>query len=281
MKTPYFNQSENPWTFTLWRSGKESAWQCWRCRRCGVDPWVRKIPWRRKWQLTLVFFPRKFHRQRRLVGYSPRGHKELDTVPEHVCRHTILCVLFLEKKSRSFGFLEKMIRSYRVWSLENEGQLRNVLIWEVAPLICASEFHFSRWYGQVTTLTIKADLSSSLAYLLLFSSTWSIQCILNFEKTILKHLFILFLGCVESSLLHWNFLWCSKLGLLSRCGARASHCSGLSRCGAWTLGRACGLSSCGTGHVESSWTRDGTHVLCVGRRIFNHWTTREAPVRYF
>jgi len=30
-----------------WPSGKESACQC---RRCGFNPWVGKIPWRRKWQ---------------------------------------------------------------------------------------------------------------------------------------------------------------------------------------------------------------------------------------
>ena len=34
-------------------SGKESACQ-WRCRRRGLDPWVGKIPWRRKWQPTAV-----------------------------------------------------------------------------------------------------------------------------------------------------------------------------------------------------------------------------------
>ena len=32
--------------------------------------------WRRKWQLTPVFFPGKFHGQRSPAGYSPRGHKE-------------------------------------------------------------------------------------------------------------------------------------------------------------------------------------------------------------
>ena len=36
-------------------SGKESTCQCRRCKRCGLDPWVGKIPWRRKWQLTPVF----------------------------------------------------------------------------------------------------------------------------------------------------------------------------------------------------------------------------------
>ena len=39
-------------------SGKESACQC---RRPRLDPWVGKIPWRRKWQPTLVFLPGKSH----------------------------------------------------------------------------------------------------------------------------------------------------------------------------------------------------------------------------
>ena len=35
--------------------GKESAYQCRTWRRCRFDPWVRNIPWRRKWQPTPVF----------------------------------------------------------------------------------------------------------------------------------------------------------------------------------------------------------------------------------
>ena len=36
-----------------------------------VHPWVRKIPWKRKWQPTQVFLPGKSHGQRSLMGYSP------------------------------------------------------------------------------------------------------------------------------------------------------------------------------------------------------------------
>ena len=43
------------------------------------EPWVEKIPWRRKWQPTLVFLPRKSHGQRSLVGYNLWGSKEWDT----------------------------------------------------------------------------------------------------------------------------------------------------------------------------------------------------------
>ena len=39
------------------------------------NPWVGKIPLRRKWQPTPAFFPGKSHGQRSLAGYSPRGCK--------------------------------------------------------------------------------------------------------------------------------------------------------------------------------------------------------------
>ena len=45
--------------------------------RHGFNPWVRKIPWRRKWQPTPVWSPGKCHRQRSLVSYSL--WKESDT----------------------------------------------------------------------------------------------------------------------------------------------------------------------------------------------------------
>ena len=49
-----------------------------QCRRPEFDPWAGKIPWRRKWQPTLVLLLGKFHGQRSLVGYSPWGPRELD-----------------------------------------------------------------------------------------------------------------------------------------------------------------------------------------------------------
>ena len=38
-------------------------------------PWVKKIPWSRKWQPTLVFLLGKSHGQRSLMGPSSRGCK--------------------------------------------------------------------------------------------------------------------------------------------------------------------------------------------------------------
>ena len=52
-------------------SGKEPTCQCRRCKRCGFDPWIGKMPWGRAWQPTPVFLPGKSLGQRSLVGYSP------------------------------------------------------------------------------------------------------------------------------------------------------------------------------------------------------------------
>ena len=49
---------------------------CLQCRRPGFDPWVGKIPWRRKWQPILVFLSGEFHGQRSLACYSLCGRKE-------------------------------------------------------------------------------------------------------------------------------------------------------------------------------------------------------------
>ena len=46
-------------------NGQESAWQCWRHKRPVLDPWVEKIPWRRKWQPTPIFLPEKLYGQSR------------------------------------------------------------------------------------------------------------------------------------------------------------------------------------------------------------------------
>ena len=52
---------------------------CLQCRRSGFDPWVGKIPWRRKWQPIPVPLPGKSHGQKSLVGCSPWGRKESGT----------------------------------------------------------------------------------------------------------------------------------------------------------------------------------------------------------
>ena len=56
------------WGLPRWCSSKESACQCRRRKRSVFKPWVRKMPWRRKWQPTPVFLPGESQGQRSLVG---------------------------------------------------------------------------------------------------------------------------------------------------------------------------------------------------------------------
>ena len=71
----------------------------------------------------------------------------------------------------------------------------------------------------------------------------------------------------------WVFV--TAHGLLSSCGVRASHCSRSSCCRAQAQSSV--VVSMGLGapwHVESSWTRNRTHVPAMGRQILKHWTPR-------
>ena len=58
-------------------SGKEPTCQCRRCKKCGLNPGIRKIPWSRNWHPAPVFLPGKFN------GLRSWGHKESVTT-EHV-----------------------------------------------------------------------------------------------------------------------------------------------------------------------------------------------------
>ena len=55
-------------------------------RRCRLDPWVGKSPWRGAWQLTLVLLPGASHGQRTLAGYVhwvAKGWTQLKELSRH------------------------------------------------------------------------------------------------------------------------------------------------------------------------------------------------------
>ena len=87
-----------------WLSGKACACQC---RRHRFHPWVRKILWRRKWQPTPVFLPGESHGQKSMVGYSPRGHKEL--------MYAYMCVLDETWSWKGIGNVWKNMYVLFIW----------------------------------------------------------------------------------------------------------------------------------------------------------------------
>ena len=93
------HSSPHPLGFAGGTSDKEPARQCRRHKKCGLDPWVGKIPWRRKWQPILVFLPGESYGQRSLVGCSPGVTKSGTTECAHIYTylHYLLIHFSMEK----------------------------------------------------------------------------------------------------------------------------------------------------------------------------------------
>ena len=74
-------------------SGKKHTCQCGRHRRLRLDPWVWKIPWRRKGQPTPAFLPGGSQGQRSLAGCSPWasrvGHNLSDLAQTAACQASL------------------------------------------------------------------------------------------------------------------------------------------------------------------------------------------------
>ena len=98
-----------------WLSRWRICLQWRRHRRCRFNPWVKKIPWRRKWQPCPVFLPKKSPGQRSLGGLeSKRSQKVKKT--EQLSTHFLpnlhsSCLYFLyvlKSEASSFAVLSKI-----------------------------------------------------------------------------------------------------------------------------------------------------------------------------
>ena len=121
--------------------------------------------------------------------------------------------------------------------------------------------------------------------------TWR-AVLLLLVNTFSQHFCLFLIVAVKG--LGWcaGFLWLWQVGATFCCGVQASHCGGFS-CGAQAPGTWASvlatrrlqylwhMSLVAPWHVESSWTRDQTHVPCIDRHILNHWTTRKVQASVF
>ena len=126
-------------------SGKESACQCRRCKRCWFYPWVRKIPWSRKWQPSLVFLPGKSQGQRSLVVYSPWENNLTYLKP----------VNNFEKVNMNLGVILSILwtlSSYWPLSISSNVSGNTVKIWKLLSTtlelnVEGKQRHFLGWKG--------------------------------------------------------------------------------------------------------------------------------------
>ena len=83
---------------------KESTFHCRRWRRCGFDPWVRKIPWSRKWQLAPIFLPGKIPRTKESAGLYSMGLQRVGHNWATEYTH-VYCLNICDKQLAWFGSL--------------------------------------------------------------------------------------------------------------------------------------------------------------------------------
>ena len=86
----------------------------------GFNPWIRKIPWRRKRQPTLVFLPGKFHRQSSLAGYSPWVAKSLIQLGNRAHIRAFV-IKFLQYGTKRFWGSNRIFKELLVWKLGKSG----------------------------------------------------------------------------------------------------------------------------------------------------------------
>ena len=140
-------------------SGKESACQC---RRHGFNPWIGKIPWRRKWHPTPVLLPGESHGGRSLVGYSPWGHKESDTTERlHIpCfyKYALMSITFKIRKAKNdfniFFFLILLSQSSCAspYWLQVPRVFPRIGLWDMQSVQSLSVPHLERLCMQFRTL---------------------------------------------------------------------------------------------------------------------------------
>ena len=113
----FFNFDEN-YTVYWWElfSGKEPTCQCKNHRRFKLDPWVWKIPWRRKWQPAPQYSFQNNPMDRgawlQSTGSQRVGH---DWVTTYACAHVVYCLkLCCHLLGASFQFSSVQSLS-RVW----------------------------------------------------------------------------------------------------------------------------------------------------------------------
>ena len=133
---------------------------CLQCRRPGLNLWVGKIPWKRKWQLTPIFLPRESHGQRSLASHNPWGRKESETTEwlTHHHHHQIVdqvselillgLIIFLWYDGGTGFLVAQMVKNLptmqETWVQSLVGKTSWRREWQCTPVFLPGESHGQR-----------------------------------------------------------------------------------------------------------------------------------------
>ena len=172
----------------------QTAKICLQCGRPGFDPWVRKIPWRRKWQPTPVF----------LLG-NPKDRGAWQSIAHGVAESDMT-----EQQAVSFS-----VYSFHLpWSL-----LLLLGLYYFCPLLCSSSHEMFLLYPQFSW----RDLWSSP-----FCCFPLFLCIVHWRRP--SYLFLLFSWALHSVGFIFPFLPCSSLLFFSQLFVKPPQTTTLPSC---------------------------------------------------
>ena len=179
--------------------------------RCGVNPWVREIPWRRKWQPTPVFLLRKFHKQRSLAGCSPRGGKVSDTnlvikqqLVQELATHSstpawkISCMEELQRLGHNWATSLSFYNSF--WRRKWQRGLVGYSLWGCKELDTTKQL--THTHTHTHTHTVQYDLIFTLLHLQ--RPYFQIRSFHKYGELGLEHIFL-----VDIAQLTW-WAWCDQ-----------------------------------------------------------------------
>ena len=138
---------------------KESPCQGRRCRKRRFDYRVRKIPWRRKWQPTPVFFPGKSHGQRSLAGNSPGGCKSQTWLSDWAYTYPFIkwSILLPHLRSAHFPRTPEKARPFQIPSTHPESTQASVWLYlpsnlRSGKILSSTSWNASSIYLQCSSL---------------------------------------------------------------------------------------------------------------------------------
>ena len=166
------------WTFSnihdrlpRWCSRKESACQCKRHKRYGFDPWVGKIPWRKKWQHTPVFLPGKSHNYN--VNNSLQSKDWVVWSP---------CFLMIQQMLAIWSLVHLTLLDLACTSGSSQFMYSWSLAWRILNIILlACEMNTIKWQFEhssalpVLGIGMKTDLFQPAATSWVFQICWHIE----------------------------------------------------------------------------------------------------------
>ena len=129
-----------------WCSGKESACQCRRCKIQEFHHWVRKFPWRRKWQPTPVFFAGK-SMDRGAWWACPWGCKESDTSEQlsTPCPHHPLPPTHTDICNREFSGISSFLKQWFWEGIHGRFFKQCEFAFSVAIVLTSWQFNSAVW----------------------------------------------------------------------------------------------------------------------------------------